>query len=203
VASTDHHTGHEEHATTTGITHNKMMMWAFLASDCMFFGTLIMMYMVYRPEMAELGGLGPNDLLDIPFSSLMTFVLLMSSLAFVLGLSALQRGNHAGMRIWLTTTAILGLLFLGGEAFEYMKFWGEGLQLGTNIFGTAYFVTTGFHKIHVAIGVIWLLGLVAMSYRGQIGVHQQEKVEIAGLYWHFVDIVWIVIFTFIFLVPYR
>jgi heme/copper-type cytochrome/quinol oxidase subunit 3 len=153
--------------------------------------------------MAELGGLGPNDLLDIPFSSLMTFVLLMSSLAFVLGLSALQRGNFKGMRIWLSTTAILGLLFLGGEFFEYMKFWDEGLQLGTNIFGTAYFVTTGFHKLHVAIGVIWLIGLVAMSYRGQLGVDKTEKVEIAGLYWHFVDIVWIVIFTFVFLVPYR
>ena len=169
----------------------------------MFFGTLIMMYMVYRPDMAELGGVGPNDLLDIPFSSLMTFVLLMSSLAFVLGLSALQRGNHAGMRVWLSATAILGLLFLGGEGLEYMKFYNEGLSLGTNVFGTAYFVTTGFHKLHVLIGVIWLLGLVAMSYRGQIGVHQSEKVEIAGLYWHFVDIVWIVIFTFIFLVPYR
>jgi heme/copper-type cytochrome/quinol oxidase subunit 3 len=203
VATVDHHAGHEEHQTSTGITNNKMMMWAFLASDCMFFGTLIMMYMVYRPEMAELGGLGPNDVLDIPFSSLMTFVLLMSSLAFVLGLSALQRGNHAGMRIWLSATALLGLLFLGGEGFEYMKFWDEGVRLGSNIFGTAYFVTTGFHKIHVAIGVIWLLGLVAMSYRGQIHQHQSEKVEIAGLYWHFVDIVWIVIFTFIFLVPYR
>jgi heme/copper-type cytochrome/quinol oxidase subunit 3 len=202
VASTDHHAGHDEHVTTTGISHNKMMMWSFLASDCMFFGTLIMMYMVYRPEMADLE-IGPNQLLDIPFSSLMTFVLLMSSLAFVLGLSALQRGNHAGMRIWLTTTALMGLLFLGGETFEYIKFYDEGLSIGGNIFGTAYFVTTGFHKIHVAIGVIWLLGLVAMSYRGRLLVKDQEKVEIAGLYWHFVDIVWIVIFTFIFLVPYR
>lgn len=179
------------------------MMWAFLASDCMFFGTLIMMYMVYRPGMAELGGIGPNDLLDIPFSSLMTFVLLMSSLAFVLGLSALQRGNSAGMRVWLSATAILGLLFLGGEGFEYMKFYHEGLSISSNIFGTAYFVTTGFHKVHVAIGVIWMIALVAMSYRGQLQPHQSEKVEIAGLYWHFVDIVWIVIFTFVFLVPYR
>ncbi len=178
-------------------------MWSFLASDCMFFGSLIMMYMVYRPEMTDLGGLGPNDLLDIPFSSLMTFVLLMSSLAFVLGLSSLQRGNEAGMRIWLTTTALLGLLFLGGESFEYMKFYGEGLSIGENIFGTAYFVTTGFHKIHVGIGVIWLLGIVAMSYRGRVPKERSEMVEIAGLYWHFVDIVWIVIFTFIFLVPYR
>ncbi len=202
MASTDHHAGHDEHATTTGITHNKMMMWSFLASDCMFFGTLIMMYMVYRPDMADLE-IGPNQLLDIPFSSLMTFVLLMSSLAFVLGLSALQRGNHAGMRIWLSTTALMGLLFLGGETFEYLKFYDEGITIGSNIFGTAYFVTTGFHKVHVAIGVIWLLGLVLMSYRGRLGVENEEKVEIAGLYWHFVDIVWIVIFTFVFLVPYR
>ncbi len=178
------------------------MMWSFLASDCMFFGTLIMMYMVYRPDMADLE-IGPNQLLDIPFSSLMTFVLLMSSLAFVLGLSALQRGNHAGMRIWLSTTALMGLLFLGGETFEYLKFYDEGITIGSNIFGTAYFVTTGFHKVHVAIGVIWLLGLVLMSYRGRLGVENEEKVEIAGLYWHFVDIVWIVIFTFVFLVPYR
>jgi heme/copper-type cytochrome/quinol oxidase subunit 3 len=203
VATVDHHAGHEAHHTTTGISHNKMMMWAFLASDCMFFGSFIMMYMVYRPEMTELGGLGPNDLLNIPFSSLMTFVLLMSSLAFVLGLSALQRGNERGMRIWVTTTALLGLLFLGGEAFEYLSFYNYGLSIGTNIFGTMYFVLTGFHNFHVLIGVIWLLGIVAMSYRGQVPKERSEMVEIAGLYWHFVDIVWIVIFTFVFLVPYR
>jgi heme/copper-type cytochrome/quinol oxidase subunit 3 len=199
----DHHAGHEVHHTTTGISHNKLMMWSFLASDCMFFGTFIMMYMVFRPDMADLGALGPNELLNIPFSSLMTFVLLMSSLAFVLGLSALQRGNEAGMRVWLTTTAILGLLFLGGEAFEYYSFYDHGLSLGTNVFGTSYFVLTGFHKFHVLIGVIWLLGIVAMSYRGQVPKERSEMVEIAGLYWHFVDIVWIVIFTFVFLVPYR
>lgn len=181
-----------------------MLMWAFLASDCMFFGTLIMMYMVYRPEMAGLGELGPNELLNIPFSSLMTFVLLMSSLAFVLGLSAVQRGNEKGMRIWLSATAVLGLLFLGGESYEYYNFWvHEGLTLGENIFGTTYFVTTGFHKLHVLIGVVWLLGIVAMSFRNQVPKERSEMVEIAGLYWHFVDIVWIVIFTFIFLVPYR
>jgi heme/copper-type cytochrome/quinol oxidase subunit 3 len=199
----DHHAGHEVHHTTTGISHNKLMMWSFLASDCMFFGTFIMMYMVFRPQMANLGDLGPNVLLNIPFSSLMTFVLLMSSLSFVLGLSALQRGNEAGMRVWLSATAVLGLLFLGGEGFEYLSFYDHGLSIGTNVFGTAYYVLTGFHKFHVLIGVVWLLGIVAMSYRGQVPKERSEMVEIAGLYWHFVDIVWIVIFTFVFLVPYR
>jgi heme/copper-type cytochrome/quinol oxidase subunit 3 len=199
----DHHAGHEVHPTTTGISHNKLMMWSFLASDCMFFGAFIMMYMVFRPQMTELTELGPNQLLNIPFSSLMTFVLLMSSLAFVLGLSSLQRGNEAGMRIWLTATAILGLLFLGGESFEYYSFYDHGLSVGTNVFGTGYYILTGFHKFHVLIGVVWLLGIVAMSYRGQVPKERSEMVEIAGLYWHFVDIVWIVIFTFVFLVPYR
>jgi heme/copper-type cytochrome/quinol oxidase subunit 3 len=201
VASAEHHAGHQ-HQTTTGISHNKLMMWSFLASDCMFFGSLIMVFMIYRPRMAEVHP-GPNDVLDILFSSLMTFVLLMSSLSLVLGLSALQRGNEKGMRIWLSATALLGLLFLGGETFEYINFYNYGLSLGTNIFGTGYFVLTGFHKVHVAIGVIWLLSIVFASYRGKVPKERAEMVEVAGLYWHFVDIVWIVIFTLVFLVPYR
>lgn len=179
------------------------MMWSFLASDLMFFGTLIMIYMIYRGDMMAGPGPYPTELINVPFTSLTTFVLLMSSLAMVLGLSAIQRGNLKGMRIWLITTALLGLLFLGGEAYEYIEAYTHGLTFSSNLYGTSYYVLTGFHKFHVLIGVVWLLALVAISFRGQLPKEKAEKVEIAGLYWHFVDIIWIIIFTLVYLIPYE
>jgi heme/copper-type cytochrome/quinol oxidase subunit 3 len=185
--------------TTTGLNHRKMLMWAFLGSDCMFFGALISTYLAYRNKSLE--GLTPADhLFDIPFTSVSTFVLLISSLAMVLGLAALQRDDRVGAMIWLTATALLGTLFLGGQYFEFTTFYREGVWLDTNLFGTTFFVLTGFHGTHVTLGVIWLLSLVVQIWRGEIGPAQSLSVEIAGLYWHFVDVVWIVIFTVVYLI---
>jgi cytochrome c oxidase subunit 3/cytochrome o ubiquinol oxidase subunit 3 len=107
-----------------------------------------------------------------------------------------------GLRIWLGATALLGAVFLGGQFFEFTEFKHEGLGLTTNIFGSSFFTLTGFHGAHVTIGVIWLMSLLIMSLRGGIRKDQALNVEIAGLYWHFVDIVWIVIFTLVYLIPY-
>lgn len=183
-------------------------MWAFLASDCMFFGSLIAMYMIYRGEAERLyqagQGVGPlpHEILDIPYTSISAFVLLMSSLTMVLALAAIQKGNVRGLRIWLAATALLGTVFLGGQFFEFTEFKHEGLGLTTNIFGSSFFTLTGFHGAHVTIGVIWLMSLLIVSLRGGVRKDQALNVEIAGLYWHFVDIVWIVIFTLVYLVPY-
>ena len=183
-------------------------MWLFLASDCMFFGSLIAMYMIYRGDaerMFEAGqGVGPmpSEILDIPYTSISAFVLLMSSLTMVLALASIQRGNQRGLRIWLSATAALGLVFLGGQFFEFTAFYREGLGLTTNMFSMSFFVLTGFHGAHVTIGVIWLTSLVIVSLRGGVRQEQSMNVEIAGLYWHFVDIVWIVIFTLVYLIPY-
>jgi heme/copper-type cytochrome/quinol oxidase subunit 3 len=185
--------------TSTGLDHRTLLMWAFLASDCMFFGTLIATYMVYKNR--ALTGPLPREIFDIPYTSVSAFVLLLSSLTMVLALAAIQQGHESRMRVWLSATALLGCIFLGGQFYEFVTFYGEGLTLSTSVFGSSFFTLTGFHGTHVAIGVFWLMSLVAHSIRGRL--HQQHAllVEIAGLYWHFVDIVWILIFTLVYLIP--
>lgn len=193
---------HEEnvgHATTTGLDNRKMLMWVFLASDCLFFGSLISTYMVMRST--SLVGPFPGDIFDILYTSVSAFVLLMSSLTMVLSLSALQRGDHKNTRIWLLATALLGAVFLGGQYYEFTVFVAEGLTLSQNIFGTTFFVLTGFHGTHVAIGVMMLLSMYGASVLGKLPQSSSLNLELVGLYWHFVDIVWIVIFTIVYLIP--
>jgi heme/copper-type cytochrome/quinol oxidase subunit 3 len=200
------HTG--GHHTSMGIDSRKVGMWVFLASDCMFFGSLIATYLIYRGRAGEMytSGQGkgplPHEILDIPYTSVSAFVLQMSSLTMVLALAAVQKGDPRGTRIWLLSTALLGTIFLGGQYFEFTHFKHEGLGLTTNMFGSTFFTLTGFHGFHVTLGVIMLLSLVILSMRGGVTQRDAINVEIIGLYWHFVDIVWIVIFTLVYLLPY-
>ncbi len=189
-------TGHLE--TSTGLDNRKLLMWLFLGSECLFFGSFIAAYLLYRGRSTV--GPYPEDLVDIPFTSVSAFVLLMSSVSMVLALAAIQRGNVRNLQIWLVTTAILGLAFIGGQAYEFTEFYHEGLRIDTNLYGTTFFVLTGFHGAHVTIGVLILLSLFTWSLRGGIQQKDSLNVELAGLYWHFVDIVWIVIFTLVYLV---
>jgi heme/copper-type cytochrome/quinol oxidase subunit 3 len=183
--------------SATGQPNRKILMWAFIGSECMLFGSLIIVYMVYRGK--SLVGPYPADLLNIPFITVTTFVLLMSSLMMVLALSAVQRGDMRWGKVWLFMTAFLGLVFLGGQVYEFSHFVHEGLTLKTNLFGGSFFLLTGTHGAHVTVGVIWLLSLFFMATRGRLTSANAETVEIAGLYWHFVDVVWIVLFTLIYL----
>ena len=183
----------EEHATTTGLDNRKMLMWAFLGSDCLFFGSLIATYMIYRGRSMDCPL--PHQIYDIPYTSISAFVLLMSSLTMVLALAAIQRGDHKNTRVWLVSTAALGMVFLGGQFYEFTAFVHEGLTLSTNLFGSTFFVLTGFHGAHVSVGVLILLSLAVISLRGGLPAKDSLTVELAGLYWHFVDIVWIVIFA--------
>ena len=184
--------------TNTGLDNRKLLMWLFLGSECLFFGSLISAYLLYRDR--SVVGPYPRELYDIPFTSVSSFVLLMSSLSMVLALAAIQRGDLRQMRVWLLATSFLGLLFLSGQAFEFTQFYREGLSLHANMFGTTFFVLTGFHGAHVTVGVLILLSIVALSWRGHITEEHALNVELAGLYWHFVDIVWIVIFTLVYLI---
>jgi heme/copper-type cytochrome/quinol oxidase subunit 3 len=202
AAATAAHVAHEvEHAhkTNTGLSNEKLAMWAFLGSECLLFGALISTYFLYRGRSV----VGPyaKQVYDIPYTSISSFVLLMSSLTMVLALAAIQRGDHRRLRLWLTATALLGCIFIGGQVYEFTSFIREGLTLKSNLFGSSFFVLTGLHGAHVSVGVLWLLALLALDLRGRLGVADSIKVEIAGLYWHFVDIVWIVIFTLVYLVP--
>ena len=186
------------HDTTLGISHRKLLMWTFLASDCMFFASLIANFMTYYTRQQ---GTNLEHLLNIPYTSVSAFVLLMSSLTMVLALAAIQHGNEASMRIWLIATALLGSVFLGGQYFEFTEFYHLGMKLtGVNLFSSAFFTLTGTHGLHVTIGVIWLLSLVVLSYTRGLRASDSLNVEIAGLYWHFVDIVWIIIFAAVYLV---
>jgi heme/copper-type cytochrome/quinol oxidase subunit 3 len=184
--------------TSTGLDNKKLLMWLFLGSECLFFGSLISAYLLYRDRSTS--GPLPEDLFDIPFTSVSAFQLLMSSVTMVLALAAIQRGNVRGMQIWLLATAILGLLFVSGQAYEFTEFYHHGLTLETNLFGTTFFVLTGFHGAHVTIGVLILMSLFVGSLQGRIQQKDSLNIELAGLYWHFVDIVWIVIFTLVYLV---
>ena len=272
---------HYDHTTSTGIPNKKLLMWAFLASDCMFFGTLISTHLIYRLHPPP-GNPVPRQIFDIPLTSFSTFILLMSSLMMALAVNAIQKGNLKSMRFSLLTTILFGSIFLGCQVFEFNNFVFEHHMTITNsILGTTFFTLTGTHGTHVAIGVLWLGLMYVRSFKpaspaagahpwfstllhvvalvaavllsmklvlslvwglqehglsaatlggvakaqflvivgaviaysalrwfgrpaGPVQFDQRNAidVEMMGLYWHFVDIVWIVIFTAVYLLEY-
>ncbi len=194
-ADAAHHGGHE----STGIDNRKLGMWVFLSSEFLFFGALITNYLLYGGR--DFGSVVPREIYDIPFTSVSSFVLLMSSLTMVLAHDALARNDQESTRTWLLATAMLGSVFLGGQVFEFYEFVVVyDMTLTTNPASSAFFLLTGFHGAHVAIGVIMLLSLFGMSRRqGGLSERHGMNVELVGLYWHFVDIIWIVIFTLVYL----
>jgi len=190
---------HPPLASTTALSNNKMGMWLFLGSECLLFGGLISTYMLYRGRHS--GDLGPDQIYDIPFTSVSSFVLLMSSLTMVLAVSAANRKDERNTKVWLVTTALLGTTFVGGQAYEFTSFYREGLGFTTSLFSSSFFTLTGFHGVHVTVGIIMLLAVTMMLRSDRVPGRRAEVVELVGLYWHFVDIVWIVIFTLVYLIP--
>ncbi len=190
---------HAEHRSTP-LADRKLLMWLFLASDCMFFAALIGTYLVY--EGRSLVGPFPTEVLDIPLTTLSTFVLLMSSFLMVLALHAIRLGDIPQFRLWTFGVAFFGAIFLGFQVYEFRHFVHEGLTLQQNLFGSTFFTLTGTHGVHVTVGVLWLLSLLILSYVRPMTERDALSLEIAGLYWHFVDIVWIVIFTAVYLTEF-
>lgn len=188
-----------EHHTSTGLSNSKLAMWMFLGSECLLFGGLISTYMLYRNRSGT--GKGPDQLWDIPFTSASSFVLLMSSLTMVLAVSAAKRKDDQRTRTWLTVTALLGGLFVAGQVYEFTIFYREGLGYTTSLFSSSFYTLTGFHGVHVSVGIIMLMSLVGMLLKGRVRGDKAETVEMIGLYWHFVDIVWVIIFTLVYLIP--
>jgi heme/copper-type cytochrome/quinol oxidase subunit 3 len=204
------HPAHTHHSST-GLSNTKIAIWAFIGSECFFFGSLISTYLVYKgrnmvgplphqPWTDPATGQTFPPILDIPVTSASTFVLLMSSLAMVLAHSAVERSDRKYSKIWLATTALLGAAFLGFQAYEFTSFVHEGLKLQTNLFGSSFFVLTGFHGAHVTAGVIWLTTLLFIDFKRGLGPRDAINVDICALYWHFVDVVWIAIFTLVYLI---
>jgi heme/copper-type cytochrome/quinol oxidase subunit 3 len=188
--------------TNTGLSNEKLTMWAFLGSDCLLFGALISTYLLLRNRTGR-DTTGPTaaDLFDIPFTSASSFVLLMSSLTMVLAVSSISRGEIERCKMWLLTTASLGAMFIAGQVYEFTSFYREGLGYTTNISSSAFYTLTGFHGVHVSLGIVMLVSLWMLVQRGSLTRADAETVEIIGLYWHFVDIVWIVIFAIVYLIP--
>jgi cytochrome c oxidase subunit 3/cytochrome o ubiquinol oxidase subunit 3 len=196
--------------TSTGLDNRKLAFWTFIGSECLLFGTLIGSYMAYKGQ--SLTGPYPHEtrladgtiahgILDIPLTSISTAVLLFSSLFMVLGLAGVQRNDRKLGAFWLGMTALFGSIFLGFQVFEFTVFWHEGLTLSSNLFGTTFFMLTGFHGAHVLVGVLYMITLATLVWNGRITADKSLNVEIGGLYWHFVDVVWIVIFPLIYLIP--
>ena len=194
----EHDSGHGHHSAT-GLSNNKLAMWLFLGSECLLFGGLISTYMLYRGRVAD--GPHPSQVYDIPFTSVSSFVLLMSSLTMVLAVTAAQRDDDSKTNLWLTVTALLGATFIGGQVYEFTTFYREGMGFTTSLFTSSFYTLTGFHGVHVSVGVILLLATVGIIKRDKITGDKAEAVELVGLYWHFVDIVWIIIFTLVYLIP--
>lgn len=267
---------HHDPSTSTGIPNKKLLMWTFLASDCMFFGCLISTHLIYRLHPPP-GNPSPREIFNPPLTSFSTFILLMSSLLMALAVNAIQRGNVRSMRHMLLGTIFFGCIFLTCQVYEFTDFVMDKHMTITNcILGSTFFTLTGTHGCHVAIGVLWLtlmyirsfqpadvgtnrlwfgrtllhiagfiaaigltmylvldfvhmaqggtlsgyLGKDALALAGAIiayvglnllartrgavdfGEANAIDVESMGLYWHFVDIVWIVIFTVVYLLEY-
>ena len=190
-------TASDHHYTATGLETWKLGFWTFIGSETLFFGSMIGSYLAYKGK--SVTGPFPSDVFDIWLTTLSTFVLLMSSLNMVLALAATQRGDRKGSILWLAMTAPFGMICLGFQAYEFTHFASAGPGSGTNLFRSTFYVLTGFHGAHVTVGIFWLLTLLIHAIRGKLGPADALKVEVAGLYWHFVDVVWIIIFTFIYL----
>ncbi|MCR4340188.1 MAG: cytochrome c oxidase subunit 3 [Gemmatimonadaceae bacterium] len=209
------------HYTATGLDNRKIAIWAFIGSECMLFMSLISTYLIYKgksvvgpfPHEAwtdPMTGRVFHGILDIPVTSASTFVLLMSSLFMVLALAAVQNKHvpkHTtgdrilgSSRLWLFMTALAGTTFLGFQAFEFTSFVHEGLTIRRNLFGSTFFTLTGFHGAHVTAGVLWLLTLLAIDFKRGLTAADEMVVDMCALYWHFVDVVWIAIFTLIYLI---
>ncbi len=182
----------------TGIPSNKLGMWLFLASEVMFFTGLLTAYIVLR--MSNPNWPGPEGHLSVPLGTINTFILLCSSMTMVMAHASVVRDDQKGLRAYLFWTVLFGTAFLCIKGYEYHLKFAHEIFPSTNIFWSCYFTLTGFHALHVLGGVIANAWLLICALRGKIRPENGYPVELAGLYWHFVDIVWLFVFPLIYLI---
>lgn len=188
----------EINAQPMGVDNGKLGMWLFLCSEIMFFAGLIGSYIVLR--FGSLTWPHPGEKLNIPLTGLNTFVLICSSVTMVKAFAWAQVGNQSKIRKHLFLTLLFGLLFLSIQAIEYHKLLHHGLHPQGNLYGTCFYVLTGFHGCHVLGGVISIFVLWVRSLFGHFTREKHAPIELVGLYWHFVDLVWIILFTIVYLI---
>jgi len=199
------HAGHAEsyESPLTPESWGKLGMWIFLVGDAMSFGTLLAAYGGIRYGSVDWPK--PYEVLGIWLTAAMTLLLIVSSVWMVKGLAAIQRNDYTAFRKFIGLTILGGVVFLACQAYEWSHLIHEGLGFtrnphGASLFGTTFFIITGFHGMHVTGGVIYLLCIWLRGMSGAYSANNYSSVEIAGLYWHFVDLVWIMVFTFVYLI---
>ena len=202
----------DHHYTSTGLDSRKLAIWTFIGSECLFFASLISTYLVYKGK-SLVGPLphsesqcllhGKMQTCEAVFEPVLvttgTAVLLFSSFFVVLALYGAQKGNRKMLIGWLSATVLCGLFFVGMQVYEFTHFYHKGMGYSTNLFSTTFFTLTGFHGSHVTLGVIWLSTMLVLALRRKLPPEKSLNLELAALYWHFVDVVWIVIFPVVYL----
>jgi len=184
--------------TSTGIPSGKLGMWLFLASEVMFFSGLIGAYIVLRASLPTWPH--PGEDLSIPLAALNTFILLSSSMTMALAVASVAYADIKKIRLFLILTIVLGSAFLCVKGYEYSIKFAHGHFPGTSIFWDCYFTLTGFHGIHVLAGIITNLWVLGLTFRGDFLQRKGHLVDLSGLYWHFVDLVWIFLFPLLYLI---
>ncbi len=200
------------------VYNNKLGMWVFLLSEVMFFTSLIGSYLILRFAHPD-HWTGPGLVLNVPLTALNTFFLICSSVTMVKAFAAVQQGDQKGLKLWLLATILIGTLFVGIQVVEYNVLGSEGFlpmaesyhavgragahdgpSLGGPLYGATFYAMTGFHGAHVTLGVLCLWFVFAKALKGGYTQENHEGVEVIGLYWHFVDLVWIILFTIVYLI---
>lgn len=176
---------------------NRLGMFLFLVGEVVFFGSFIFSYAYFRGRQADTGPTA--DVLNIPLTALFTVLLLSSSLTIWLAERNQRAGNRGGVALWLAATIVLGAAFLAGQAFEWNELFSEGITIRSGLFGTTFFALTGFHGFHVLGGLVLLLFLLVSSLAGWLSGRHSSALETVSVYWHFVDVVWIAVFSVIYL----
>ncbi len=186
-----------QHSSSTGLDSAKLGMWIFLATEVMLFSSLIGAFL-------QMKGRSPADahqVLNVPITAVNTFILIVSSTTVVLALESIMKGDKRRLKLFLGATLALGATFLGVQVFEYTQLiLHEGFTPSGSLFGGGFYTVTGFHGFHVFIGLLWVTGLLRQALQEKFSATNYSRIEIFGLYWHFVDVVWILLFTIIYLI---
>jgi heme/copper-type cytochrome/quinol oxidase subunit 3 len=198
TAAADSHLVEPAENPLTPESWGKLGMWNFLAGDAMSFGGLLAGYGALR--YGDPAWPVPSTILGISLTAAMTFLLVCSSVTMVECLAGFKAGNQQKLRMFLGLTILGGIIFLSLQAYEWTHLIEHGESIQKNNFGATFFILTGFHGMHVFSGVVYLSIIMMRALSGAYQNPHNNEIEIAALYWHFVDLVWILVFTFVYLV---
>ncbi len=185
--------------TGLGVYDAKVGMWVFLGSEVLFFTGLIGSYVILRFGATSTWP-APDEVLNVPITAINTFILICSSVSMVKAFAAVEEGDQRGTSLWLLATFAMGAGFLGVQVYEYAELIGHGFLPSSGLYGSTFYIMTGFHGFHVFLGICCLGFTTVKALRGGYSAENHRGVEVLGLYWHFVDLVWIILFTIVYLI---